>query len=76
MFRKLTIVRVGIGWYLFAIFGLAVMYVVGSFLQLSGYLPDLPILSDKLRLCLPCSWFLSIVPMFIVIGLVNGEELG
>ena len=77
LFRKLTIVRVGVGWYLFAIFGLAVMYVVVILLHnLFGYLPDLPILSDKLPPLSPLQLVLSIVPMFIVIGLINGEELG
>lgn len=77
LFRKLTIVRVGIGWYLFAILGLAVIYVVVILLHnLLGYLPDMPILSDKLPPLPPLQLVLSIVPMFIVIGLINGEELG
>jgi membrane protease YdiL (CAAX protease family) len=77
LFRKLTIVRVGLGWYFFAIFGLTVMYVVAILLHnLFGYLPDLPILSDKLPHLPPLQLVLSVVPMYIVIGLVNGEELG
>jgi membrane protease YdiL (CAAX protease family) len=77
LFRKLTIVRVGLGWYLFAIFGLAVIYVAVLLLHnLFGYVPDLPIFSDKLPPLSPLQLVLSIVPMFIVIGLVNGEELG
>jgi uncharacterized protein len=77
LFRKLTIVRVGIGWYLIAIFGLAVMYVlVILFHNLFGNVSPLPILSDKLPPLPPLQMVLSIVPMFIVIGLINGEELG
>jgi membrane protease YdiL (CAAX protease family) len=77
LFRRLTIVRVGFSWYLFAIFGLAVMYVVVILLHnLFGNVPPLPILSDKLPSLPPLQLALSIVPMFIVIGLVNGEEIG
>ena len=77
LFRRLTIFRVGFSWYLFAIFGLAVVYVVVILLHnLFGNLPPLPILSNKLPSLSPLQLALSIVPMFIVIGLVNGEELG
>ena len=77
LFRKLFITRIGIGWYLFSIFGLAVMYIVAIFLyDLFGGSPAVPIFSAKLPHFPPLQLALSIVLMFIVIGSVNGEELG
>jgi membrane protease YdiL (CAAX protease family) len=53
------------------------MYVVVILLHnLFGNVSPLPILSDKLPSLPPLQLALSIVPMFIVIGLVNGEEIG
>jgi membrane protease YdiL (CAAX protease family) len=76
LLRKLLIVRVGLGWYIFAIFGLAVIYVVVILLHnsLAGS-RALPILSANTPPLPPLQLALSLVPMFIVIGIVNGEEL-
>lgn len=78
LFRKLFIARVGIGWYFFAIFGLAIMYVAAILLynQFSG-LPTVPVLSARTP---PFSSPIELVPqiliLFLIIGIVNGEELG
>ena len=77
LFRKLLIARVGIGWYLFAIFGFAVVAVTAVELyNLFGNGPALPILSAKTP---PFSngfvFALNIVLLFVIVGLVNGEEL-
>jgi membrane protease YdiL (CAAX protease family) len=78
LFRRLLIVRVGIGWHLFAIFGLAVMYVVAILLynQLSG-LATISVLSERTP---PFSSPIELVPqiaiLFLIVGIVNGEELG
>ena len=76
LLRKLLIVRVGLGWYIFAIFGLAVIYVV--VILLHNFLAGpraLPILSANTPPLPPLQLALSLVPMFLVIGIVNGEEL-
>jgi len=75
LFRKLLIVRVGIGWYVFAIFGLVGVYAAAIFIYNLTGSPALPFLSDKLPPLLPLQLALAIVPMFFVIGIVNGEEL-
>jgi CAAX protease family protein len=76
LFRKLLIVRVGLGWYVFAIFSFAFVSVTAVELyNLFGNGSTLPILSAKLPPLSGLQLVLSIVPMFIVIGLVNGEEL-
>jgi membrane protease YdiL (CAAX protease family) len=75
LFRKLLIARVGLGWYLVAIFGVAAVYITTIFLYNQIASPALPFLSDKLPPLPPLQLALSIVPMFIVIGIVNGEEL-
>ncbi len=77
LFRKLLIARVGLGWYLIAIFGLIVVYIAAILLyNLLGGLPSVPILSASLPSLPPVQLILSIVPLFIVTGIVNGEELG
>jgi membrane protease YdiL (CAAX protease family) len=77
LFSKLFIARVGIGWYLFAIFGFAAFSVVALELyNLFGDGPVLPLLSTKLpQFSNPLQLILYVVPMFIVITLINGEEL-
>lgn len=78
LFRKLTIVRVGVGWYLFAIFGLAAMYVGAILLYnlFSGSMP-IPILSKNTPpFSSPFELLPQIVVLFLIIGIVNGEELG
>jgi membrane protease YdiL (CAAX protease family) len=76
LLSKLLIVRVGLGWYIFAIFGLAVLYVVVILLHnvLAGS-EALPILSANTPPLPPLQLAVSILPMFLVIGIVNGEEL-
>ena len=76
LFRKLLIARVGLKWYLFAIFGLAVIYVatIVIYNQFSG-LPAVAILSTRMPSLPPLQLVLTILPMFLVIGIVNGEEL-
>ena len=76
LFKKLLIARVGIGWYLFAIFGFAVVAVLAVLLYNSfGSGPALPILSASAPKLPGWQLALAVIPMFIVIGLVNGEEL-
>ena len=76
LFRKLLIARVGLRWYLVAIFGLPVIYVA-TLVIYNGFsgLPAAPILSTHMPALPPLQLALSIVPMFLVIGIVNGEEL-
>jgi uncharacterized protein len=77
LFRKLLITRVGIGWYLFAIFGLGLASVAAVLLynQFSG-LPAIPVLSSELP---PFQSPLELVPqiavLFLIVWIVNGEEL-
>ena len=77
LFRKLLIGRVGLGWYLFAVFGIAIIYMLVILLHnsLAGS-QALPILSENTPSLPPLQLALSIIPMFLVIGIVNGEELG
>jgi uncharacterized protein len=75
LLRKLTIFRVGLRWYLFAIFGLAGVYLMTIFLYNRVSSPDLPYLSDKMQPLPPLQLALTAVTMFIVFGIVNGEEL-
>jgi membrane protease YdiL (CAAX protease family) len=78
LFCKLTIVHVGIGWYLFAILGLAVMFVgvILIYNQFSGLAP-IPVLSKSTQpFSSPFELLPQIVVMFLIIGTVNGEELG
>lgn len=76
LFRKLFITRVGLRWYLFAIFGFAAVCVAAiEIYNLFGSGTALPILSPKAPQLPLWQLILTIVPMFIVITLVNGEEL-
>jgi membrane protease YdiL (CAAX protease family) len=76
LFRKLLIWRVGLRWYLFAIFGPAVIFVLGIVLY-NVILPsaDLPILSEQFHTGSSLQMVLSLVPMYIIYTIVNGEEL-
>jgi uncharacterized protein len=77
LLRKLLIGRVGLRWYLFAIFGLAAVYMAVILLHnLKAGSSALPILSDQLPSIPLLQLALYIVPMFIVVGIINGEELG
>jgi membrane protease YdiL (CAAX protease family) len=77
LLRKLLIWRVGIVWYLFAIFGLILIYVPAILLynRFSG-MPAIPILSENTpTFSSPLELIPQIVLLFLVVGLVNGEEL-
>jgi membrane protease YdiL (CAAX protease family) len=77
LFRKLLIGRVGLGWYLFAIFGFVAVYAAVILLHnLIAGSSALPILSDQVPSLPPLQLALYLVPMFIVVGMINGEELG
>ena len=77
LFRKLLIRRVGLMWYLFAIFGLAIVYIAVIFLHnLIASSSALPILSEKLPLLSPLQLIIYVIPMFLVITVLNGEEFG
>jgi CAAX protease family protein len=76
LFRKLLIVRVGWRWYAVTIFGFAGIAITAVELNnLFGNGAKLPILSAKLPHLSGPQLILPIVAMFVVIGLVNGEEL-
>lgn len=78
LFRKLTIVRVGVGWYLFAIFGLAFMYIGAILLynQFSGLTPISVLSKNTPPFSSPLELVSQIAILFLIIGIVNGEELG
>lgn len=76
LFRKLLIVRVGWSWYLFAIFAFAAVAIIAVLLYNAfGNGPALPVLSSGAPDLPGWQLALTIIPMFIVIGIVNGEEL-
>jgi uncharacterized protein len=77
LFRKVLIARVGFGWYIFAIFGLVAMYLAAIiFYNVIGVAPALPFLSSKTP---PFSSPIELMPqnaiLFLIVGIVNGEEL-
>ena len=76
LFKKLLIVRVGAGWYLFAIFALVFVFVAAIWLyNLLGAGADLPIVSKNAPQVPWWQLALLSVPIFVVMGIVNGEEL-
>jgi len=76
LFRKLFIVRVGFRWYLFAIFGMIGIYAFSIWIyNLMHPGIELTFFSDSLPQAPAWQVALMLVPMFIVIGIVNGEEL-
>lgn len=77
LFRKLLIARVGLRWYLFAIFGFGILCVAAILLyNLIGGSPALPLLAPDAP---PPSnvpvFLLNFLLLLVVTGLVNGEEL-
>jgi uncharacterized protein len=77
LLRKLLIWRVGIRWYAFAIFGLPVIYITAVLIynRFSG-LPAISILSPDLpAFHSPIELVPQIAILFLVLGIVNGEEL-
>jgi membrane protease YdiL (CAAX protease family) len=76
LFKKLLIARVGLGWYLFAIFGMAVIYPLSIALyNLFSGAPAISFFSEDLPQGPAWRTVLSLIPIFIVLGIVNGEEL-
>jgi membrane protease YdiL (CAAX protease family) len=64
-------------WYLFAIFGLAGLYPVTILIyNLLGFSPPLPILSPNTPpFSGPLQFIINIVILFLIVGIINGEEL-
>jgi membrane protease YdiL (CAAX protease family) len=77
LFSKLLIARVGIKWYGFAIFGFGAMSIAAIMLSnIWGGLPASPILSEEMsHFSSPIAMVLNITMLYIVLGLINGEEL-
>ena len=76
LFGKLLIARVGLHWYIFAIFGYAA--VCAGAIGLSNLFGEVsvPFLSENFpRFSNPVEMILSVTMMFLAISLVNGEEL-
>lgn len=77
LFGKLLIARVGFRWYVFAIFGFGAISVAAIILaNLFGGSTSSPILSEEASHASgPIAVVLNIVMLYIVLGLINGEEL-
>ena len=77
LFRKLLVARVGFRWYAFAIFGFGVLSVAAIMLyNVFGGSPTVSILSkDAPPFSGPIAMLLNIVLLFVIVGVVNGEEL-
>jgi len=77
LFHKLLIARVGIGWYGFAVFGFGIVSVAAIMLyNLFGGSPVVPILSkDTPPFSGPVAMLFNIALLFVIVGIVNGEEL-
>jgi CAAX protease family protein len=75
LFSKLLIARVGFRWYAFAIFGIAAICITAILLgNQFGPAPALPILSQGAP-SNPVALLLNIMIIFLVRGVLNGEEL-
>jgi membrane protease YdiL (CAAX protease family) len=70
LLRRLLVWRVGIGWYVVALFGIAVLILLA--LMLYTLLGGMPLLWPPL----PFGPILSVLLLFVVSLLINGEELG
>lgn len=76
LLKKLLIARVGLRWYLFAIFGLAGVAIVGIVLtNIFGNSPDVPMIPNEMTAAGPIALVLNAVFGFIIRGIFNGEEL-
>ena len=75
LFRKVLIARVGVKWYLFAIFGLAVTAIITVILgnQLGATI-DNPLIKAEIVAAGPVAILLNATLMFLVRGILNGEE--
>lgn len=75
LFKKFLIARVGVKWYLFAIFGLAVTAIVTVILgNQFGATTNNPLIKAEIAAAGPIAIILNATLMFIVRGLLNGEE--
>jgi len=77
LFGKLLIARVGLKWYVFAIFGFGAISVAAIVLaNLFGGSTSSPIFSEEASHSSgPIAMVLNIAMLYIVLGLINGEEL-
>jgi membrane protease YdiL (CAAX protease family) len=77
LFGKLLIARVGLKWYAFVIFGFGAMSVAAIALaNLFGGSNQSPILSEEAsHFPGPIAMVLNIAMLYVVLGLINGEEL-
>ncbi len=76
LFGKLLIAKVGLRWYIFAIFGYAA--VCAGAIRLSNLFGEVsvPFLSENFpQFSNPVEMIVSVTMMFLAISLVNGEEL-
>ncbi len=75
LLSKLLIARVGFGWYIFAIFGIAAICVTTILLgNQFGSMPAVPILAEGMP-SNPIALFAMVTITFLVRGILNGEEL-
>jgi membrane protease YdiL (CAAX protease family) len=75
LFRKVLIARVGVKWYLFAIFGLAVTAIATVILgNQFGATMDSSLLKPDIAAAGPVAILLNATLMFLVRGILNGEE--
>lgn len=75
LFGKLLIARVGFKWYMFAIFGIAVICIAAVLLgNQFGPLPAVPILAEGMP-SNPIALIAVVTITFLVRGILNGEEL-
>jgi membrane protease YdiL (CAAX protease family) len=73
---KLLIARVGVRWYLVAIFGLAGTAIATVILtNIFGTSPDVPIIPEEMTAAGPLALALNAVLGFLIRGILNGEEL-
>lgn len=75
LFRKFLIARVRVKWYLFAIFGLAVTAIVTVILgNQFGATTNNPLIKAEIVAAGPIAILLNATLMFLVRGILNGEE--
>lgn len=75
LFKKFLIARVGVKWYLFAIFGLAVTAIVTVILgNQFGATTNNPLIKAEIAAAGPIAILLNATLMFLVRGILNGEE--
>jgi membrane protease YdiL (CAAX protease family) len=76
LLKKLLITRVGLRWYLFAIFGLAGVAIAAIVLSnLFGNSADVPIIPAEMMAAGPIALIVNAVLGFLLRGILNGEEL-